>query len=41
MNFAVHVDHWVKIKDNEKRDIYMDFIREQRNLWRDGDISCN
>ena len=33
MHFAVPVDHRMKIKENEKRDKYLDLAREFRKLW--------
>ena len=33
MNFAIPVDHWVKIKESEKIVKYLDFAREQNKLW--------
>ena len=30
--FAVLVDHWIKIKENETRDEYLDLAREVKNL---------
>ena len=30
--FAVPVDHWIKIKENETRDEYLDLAREVKNL---------
>ena len=33
MNLAVLVDHWVKLKECEKRDRYWDFAMELKNLW--------
>ena len=32
VNFAVPADHWLKIKEREKRDKYINFAREQRQL---------
>ena len=32
MNFAVQADHKVKLKENEKRDKYLDLARELENL---------
>ena len=32
MDFAVLTDHWVKIKENEKRDKYLDLSRELKKL---------
>ena len=28
MDFAVQADHWLKVKENEKKDTYLDFARE-------------
>ena len=33
MVFAVPVDHWVKLKEIEKRDKYLDFARELKKPW--------
>ena len=33
MDFAVPADHWIKLKDCEKRDKYIDFPRELKKLW--------
>ena len=33
VNFAILMDHWVKIKENKKRDKYSDPVRELRKLW--------
>ena len=33
VNFAVEVDHKVKIKENEKIDKYLDLARELKKLW--------
>ena len=33
MNFAVQADHWVKLKESEKRDEYQDLARELKKLW--------
>ena len=33
VNFAVSVDHRVKLKENEKKDKYFDFARELKKLW--------
>ena len=35
VNFAVSVDHWVKIKEKEKRDKYLDFARELKAFVED------
>ena len=33
MVFAVPADHSVKFKGNEKKDKYLDFVREIKKLW--------
>ena len=33
MDFAVPVDHRVKIKEGEKRSTFLDFVRELNKLW--------
>ena len=33
MDFAVPADHWVKLKENEKKDKYLDFAKELKKLW--------
>ena len=33
MDFAVLADHWVKLKENEKKDKYLDLARGLKNLW--------
>ena len=33
MDFAVPADYKVKIKENQKRDKYVDFARELKKLW--------
>ena len=33
MDFAVPVDHRVKIKENEKKDKYLDLVRKFKKLW--------
>ena len=43
MDFAVQADHWVKIKENEKRDKYLDLVRELKTIKEheiDGDTIC-
>ena len=43
MDFAVPVDHWVKLKQSENRDKYLDLAREQKKTLiheSDGDTSC-
>ena len=32
-DFAVRADHRVKLKESEKKDIYLDLTREQKKLW--------
>ena len=33
MDFAVQTDHRVKIKENEKKNKYLDLARELKRLW--------
>ena len=33
MNFAVPVDHRVKLKENVKKNKYLDLARELKKLW--------
>ena len=33
VDFAVPLDHRVKVKENEKTDKYLDLAREQKKLW--------
>ena len=33
MDFAVSSDHRVKLKESEKKDKYLDLIRELKKLW--------
>ena len=33
MDFAVPADHWIKLKECEKRDEYLDLARELKKLW--------
>ena len=33
VDFAVPVDHRIKLKECEKRDKYLDFARELKKLW--------
>ena len=33
MDFAVPADHRVKLKENEKKDKYLDLARELKKLW--------
>ena len=42
--FAVPADHWVKFKESEKREKYLDLGRELKETMEqesDGDICCN
>ena len=32
MNFAVSADYWIKFNKNEKKDKYIDFVRELKKL---------
>ena len=44
VNFAIPANHRVKIKENEKRDKYLDFVRELKKVIEhenDGDTNCN
>ena len=43
VDFAVPMDHRVKIKEFEKIDKYLDLARELKKQWNmsDGDISCS
>ena len=34
VEFAVPADHWVKLKEFEKRDNYLDLARELKKLWK-------
>ena len=43
MDFTVPADHWVKLKENEKRDKYLDIARELKKTMEhegDGDTNC-
>ena len=31
--FAVPADHWIKLKECEKRNKYLDLARELKKLW--------
>ena len=31
--FVVLADHWIKLKENEKKDNYFDLARELKKLW--------
>ena len=33
MDFAVPADHGIKLKENEKKDKYLDLARELKKLW--------
>ena len=33
MDFAVLADHWVKLKEYEKKDKYQDLAKELKKLW--------
>ena len=33
VNFAVPIDHWIKLKECEKKDKYLDLARELKKLW--------
>ena len=33
MDFAVPADHRIKLKENEKKDKYLNFARELKKLW--------
>ena len=33
VDFAVSADHRVKLKENEKKDKYLDLAREMKKLW--------
>ena len=33
VDFAVPADHWIKLKECEKKDKYLDFARELKKLW--------
>ena len=44
MNFATLTDHRVKMKENEKRDKYLDLTRELKKIWNmevNGDTNCS
>ena len=41
-NFAVRTDHRVKIKENKKRDKYLELARELKKTWeQEGDGDSN
>ena len=33
VDFAVSAGHWVKLKESEKKDKYLDLARELKKLW--------
>ena len=33
VDFAVPADHWIKLKEREKKDNYLDLARELKKLW--------
>ena len=33
MDFTVPANHWVKLKENEKSDKYLELARKQKKLW--------
>ena len=33
MDFAVPADHRIKLKESEKKDMYLDLARELKKLW--------
>ena len=33
MDFTALADHWVKLKESEKKDKYVDLARELKKLW--------
>ena len=33
VDFAVAADHRIKLKESEKKDKYLDFVRELKKLW--------
>ena len=44
MDFADTVDHRIKLKENEKKDKYLDLARELKKTVEhesDGDTNCN
>ena len=43
VDIAVPADHWVKLKEGEKRDKYLDLARELKTKEHesDGDTYCN
>ena len=41
VGFIVPADHSMKNKENELKDENLDFARELRKLWNNGDINCD
>ena len=41
MDFAVSVDHWVKLRENEKKDKYSDLARELKTMEHENDVYTN
>ena len=33
VDFAVSTDHWINLKESEKKDKYLDLARESKKLW--------
>ena len=33
VDFAISADHWIKLKESEKKDKYLDLGRESKKLW--------
>ena len=33
VDFAVLADHWINLKEREKKDMYLDLARELKKLW--------
>ena len=33
MDFAISADHWIKLKETEKRDKFLDLAWELKKLW--------
>ena len=33
VDFSVQADHWIKLKECEKKDKYLDLARELKKLW--------
>ena len=34
MDFSVPADHWVKLNESEKRNVYLDLACETEEFWR-------